>query len=137
MLSEFSASVRLPSTFTVPCYQQMTHTINREYVKINNVFYIAKFEENNATIPKMSELNAVTNNRYSITDYKCLEVIILKFFDWYIMFPTPAHYTHYYIQGMICPQDYNNTQVQEGIRTLFFNLHDCITEYLDQIIDSK
>lgn len=53
------------------------------------------------------------------------------------MFPTAAHYTHYYIQGMISSQDYNNNRVPEGIRTLFFNLHDCITEYLDQIIDSK
>lgn len=81
-------------------------------------------------------MNGAANNRYSSADYKSLEIMILTFFDWYIMFPTAAHYTHYYIQGMISPEDYNNN-IQEGIRTLFFNLHDCITEYLDKIIDSK
>lgn len=53
------------------------------------------------------------------------------------MFPTAAHYTHYYIQEMICHNDYDENKTNGGIRTLFYNLHESITIYLDQIIESN
>ncbi|XP_023012765.1 cyclin J isoform X2 [Leptinotarsa decemlineata] len=93
----------------------------------------AKFEENNVTIPKISELNAAINNRYPIKEYKNLEIVMLQFFHWYIMFPTAAHYIYYYMQSVISLDDIEDNK---NIRTLFFNLHDCITDYLDQIIEN-
>nr|CAI5846856.1 unnamed protein product [Callosobruchus analis] len=65
----------------------------------------AKFEENYLTVPKIAELNNLINNRYEVRQYKVMEIIILKFFDWYIMFPTAAHYTHYYLQAVLSPDD--------------------------------
>lgn len=72
-------------------------------------------------------------------DYKDLEIVILKFFEWYVMFPTAAHYTHYYIQGILSPSDNNNNNndLDGGIRMLFYSLHDSITQFLDYIIDSR
>ncbi|CAH0553059.1 unnamed protein product [Brassicogethes aeneus] len=92
----------------------------------------AKFEESSMNIPKICELNADINNRYTIKDYKELELVILKFFHWYIMFPTAAHYTHYYMQAIISHDDIKSTG---ELRTLFYNLHDSVTTYLDYIID--
>ncbi|CAH1996939.1 unnamed protein product [Acanthoscelides obtectus] len=94
----------------------------------------AKFEENYLILPKIAELNAAIHNRYEVRQYKVMELIILKFFDWYIMFPTAAHYTHYYLQAVLTPSEVK--EKQESRRTLFYNIHDCITEYLDQIIDN-
>lgn len=68
-------------------------------------------------------------------EYRDLETIVLKFFHWYIMFPTTAHYTHYYMQVILSASDLR--EKREGIRTIFYNLHDCISEYLDQIIESE
>lgn len=81
------------------------------------------------------ELNAAMNNRYHPREYRDLELVILRFFHWYIMFPTAAHYTHYYLQVVISADDLRGRR--EGLRTLFYNLHDAITGYLDQVIDSK
>ncbi|CAH1173607.1 unnamed protein product [Phaedon cochleariae] len=94
----------------------------------------AKFEENNVTIPKMAELNAANNNRYPLREFKNLEIVLLRFFHWYIMFPTTAHYIYYYIQSVISFDDLRDKK--DNLRTLFYNLHDCITAYLDQIIGS-
>ncbi|KAJ8965622.1 hypothetical protein NQ314_004014, partial [Rhamnusium bicolor] len=94
----------------------------------------AKFEETTMTIPKIAELNSAINNRYAMKDYKDLELVILQFFHWYIMFPTAAHYTHYYMQAIISSDDLKDKK--EGLRTLFYNLHDAIASYLDQVIDN-
>ncbi|CAH1114417.1 unnamed protein product [Psylliodes chrysocephalus] len=92
----------------------------------------AKFEETNLTIPKITELNGAINNRYQIVDYKTLEIVVLRFFQWCIMFPTAAHYVYYYIQSAICEEDIKNKGI--NMRTIFYNLHHCVSEYLDQII---
>ncbi|VEN55838.1 unnamed protein product [Callosobruchus maculatus] len=94
----------------------------------------AKFEENYLTMPKIAELNTVINNRYEVRQFKVMELIILKFFDWYIMFPTAAHYTHYYLQAVLTLDEVK--EKPESRRTIFYEIHDCITEYLDQIIDN-
>ncbi|KAJ8961503.1 hypothetical protein NQ318_014752 [Aromia moschata] len=95
----------------------------------------AKFEESTFSIPKIQELNAAINNRYTVKDYKELELIILKFFHWYIMFPTAAHYTHYFMQAIVTSDDLKVKQ--STLRSMLYTLHDTITVYLDQVIDSK
>lgn len=107
---------------------------------VNNIIecylscFEAKFEENTTNIPKIIELNSAINNKYTAQDYKELEIIILKFFHWYIMFPTAAHYVHYYIQGIISSDDLKSNT---SLRSLFYDLHDNITTYLDYVVDSK
>ncbi|XP_030758860.1 cyclin-J-like protein [Sitophilus oryzae] len=94
----------------------------------------AKFEENSKNIPKIAELNFTVHNRYNIKEYGRFEVMILDYFSWYVMFPTPAHYTHYYVQAAISKEDLLLTE--ERMRTLIYKLHDSIVEYLNQIIDN-
>ncbi|KAJ8984897.1 hypothetical protein NQ317_002737 [Molorchus minor] len=94
----------------------------------------AKFEESNMTIPKIADLNAAINNRYTLKEYQDLELIVLKFFHWYIMFPTAAHYTHYYMQAIITNEEVKDRE--GGVRALVYNLHEAVTEYLDQIINN-
>lgn len=94
----------------------------------------AKFEENISTIPKISELNALVNNRYTNKEYRDWEIIVLDYFCWYIMFPTVSHYTHYYLQAVISYEDL--TEQSESLRSLFYRIHDYIVEYLDHIIEN-
>ncbi|GJQ74432.1 hypothetical protein Trydic_g21302 [Trypoxylus dichotomus] len=81
----------------------------------------AKIEENSMTMPKIAELNSFVNNRYTISDYKNLEVLILNFYNWYVMFPTPAHYTHYYMQDAVNLEDihFKRTTLRELVLELF------------------
>nr|CAH7721940.1 unnamed protein product [Callosobruchus chinensis] len=65
-------------------------------------------EEYKEDFEQIMELNSVINNRYEVRQYKVMELIILKFFDWYIMFPTAAHYTHYYLQAVLTPDEVKN-----------------------------
>lgn len=94
----------------------------------------AKFEENLTNVPKISDLNAWVDYRYPVKEYKDWEVIVLDYFCWYIMFPTVAHYTHYYMQAVISKED--SIEKCESVRSLFYRIHEYIVDYLDQIIDN-
>ncbi|XP_031332814.1 cyclin-J-like isoform X2 [Photinus pyralis] len=110
------------------------HTIlpERLHLVANVCLWIsAKFEEVTVNIPKLAELNFAVNNRYSLNDYKEVEIIILKYFHWYLMIPTAAHYTHYYMQVALSSEDYYNTD----FRTLIDHLQVYIEIYLDKVIE--
>ncbi|KAK9884424.1 hypothetical protein WA026_007271 [Henosepilachna vigintioctopunctata] len=89
-----------------------------------------KFEEITTNIPKLEELRPPTEKE-AISYYISLEIMILKFFSWDIMIPTPAHYVHYYMQAMLSEEDSR----QENLRSLIFDLVQMIQKYLDQILE--
>ncbi|KAL1505912.1 hypothetical protein ABEB36_005361 [Hypothenemus hampei] len=93
----------------------------------------AKFEENTYDVPKISELNGIVQNRYQITEYKYLEIEILKYFQWYIRFPTVAHYTHYFMGFVIEHQDLE-LRKNANTKTLFYDIHENVRKYLDHVI---
>lgn len=97
----------------------------------------AKMEEVNGSILKIAEINAAINNVYNPKDYKALEVLILQFFDWYVMFPTAATYIHYYMQAIVTKKemDFLENILQETSRGVIFELHNKMRIYLDKILD--
>ncbi|XP_017787069.1 PREDICTED: cyclin-J [Nicrophorus vespilloides] len=90
----------------------------------------AKLEENNVTIPKIQELNAAIKSPYPVHEYKALEILVLKYFHWYIMFPTTAHYTHYFLPAAISKEDFCCSP-----RSTTFDMQIIIRTYLDKVID--
>lgn len=103
----------------------------KSVVKI--IFSSAKFEETSSTIPKIDELNSFVNNCYFRDDFKQTELIILNFFQYYLIFPTAAHYTFHYMQVIISYDDLIDDT--RNFRTLFYELRDWAVIYLDRIID--
>ncbi|XP_066248443.1 cyclin-J isoform X1 [Euwallacea similis] len=93
-----------------------------------------KFEENTRNVPKISELNALVQNCFTVDEHKQLEMRVLEYFCWYIKFPTAAHYTHYYMKAAITQQDL--TQCCEDFRGIFYRIHSGALEYLHHVIDN-
>jgi hypothetical protein len=56
----------------------------------------AKFEERDANVPKISELNSRVGNQYPVTDFISLEFMIMQFLRWSLVLPTAAHFAEYY-----------------------------------------
>lgn len=49
------------------------------------------------------------------------------------MIPTPAHYTHYFMQAILEPEDL--IAEKRSVQTLMFELHEYIIMCLDKMID--
>lgn len=95
---------------------------------------LAKFEEISTSVPKIRKLNAAVDNAYPVKDYKALECLVLKFFNWYIMFPTVAHYVSYFLRGLIGQVDLGET---ESPRSLLFEMQLVIRLLMDKTLDGK
>lgn len=94
----------------------------------------AKFEEIGTAVPKIAELNNAVGNAYPLNDYKVLECMILKFFDWYIMFPTVAHYVSYFLRAFVNEDDFKNVN---NPRSLLFEMHIVLRVLMDKVLDGK
>ncbi|XP_063907224.1 cyclin-J [Zophobas morio] len=92
----------------------------------------AKFEEHSAGVPKISELNAFVDNKYEVSDYNDVEILVLKFYQFFLKFPCAAHHVFYYINEMISLDDVNG---ETTFRTLFFDVFENIKMYLNWILD--
>lgn len=93
----------------------------------------AKFEEVSTNFPKLEELNAAVNDRYALNEYKVVELVILRFFRWYFVLPTAAHYTHYFLQASLSTEDQCISRL--NYKTLIYELQEHIKTFLDKVID--
>ena len=62
----------------------------------------AKFEEHEVNIPKSHDLNSyVPPPGYAPRDYMHMELTLLDSFAWNVCLPTPAHFTDYFLLGLV------------------------------------
>uniref|UniRef100_A0A182NYK0 Cyclin-like domain-containing protein n=1 Tax=Anopheles dirus TaxID=7168 RepID=A0A182NYK0_9DIPT len=69
------------------------HAISESQLKLVALtcLYVAcKVEENDSIVPTPSKLNSFVRNAYNPSDFICLEVRMLQFFDWHLTIPTAA-----------------------------------------------
>ncbi|XP_075223832.1 cyclin J [Lycorma delicatula] len=76
----------------------------------------AKFEEQDGSFPKISQLSNFVENRYPKKDYVTLELMILQFFDWNLARPTVAHFVESYRWLSVFNQDSLNTVSVRNLR---------------------
>lgn len=116
------------------CCLRVYHTMSYSINKIYLIYYTvsAKFDEVNNRTPKLKELNEAVGNAYSLTDYTTFELKILSFFDFNLMFPTAAHYIHYFIQAAICSEDLKHA---ESPKALCVRLLITIRMFLEKIVE--
>ncbi|XP_076046897.1 cyclin-J-like [Oratosquilla oratoria] len=69
------------------------------------VLLAAKFEEKDANVPRISELNLFANSCYSIGIFNSMEAFMLKFFNWHIGCVTAAHFAEHYLAYGVSPVD--------------------------------
>lgn len=72
----------------------------------------AKFEEQDVAIPRISDLKRdLPDLKYTGSEFLQMELLLLDFYDWNVSFPTPAHFTEYYLEFAL-----DNTDLLQGKR---------------------
>lgn len=57
---------------------------------------LAKFEEEDSMIPKLTDLPSFVNEETTKEDFVYLEFYVLESFNWFVGFTTSAHFAEYY-----------------------------------------
>lgn len=117
-----------------------TIDIDKMHLVANVCLLLAnKLEETTTRQMRISEINEMIDNAYNVNDYKALEVMVLKFFNWYVNFPTAATYSHYFMQMVLskCEMRFLMESLNETTSGVVFELHSKMKIYLDKIIDGK
>lgn len=79
-------------------------------------------------------MNAAVENVYDVKDYKAMECFVLKFYNWYIIYPTVAHYVSYFLRALISEEDFKGIQ---DARSLLYDMHLVIRLLMEKTIDGK
>ncbi|XP_042879250.1 cyclin-J-like isoform X1 [Penaeus japonicus] len=69
------------------------------------ILLAAKFEEKDMNVPRIPELNAFANSRYSIAIFNSMEAFMLTFFNWNIGTVTVAHFAEFYLMRGVTAGD--------------------------------
>ncbi|KAK2183764.1 hypothetical protein NP493_296g01008 [Ridgeia piscesae] len=82
-------------------------------VALGSLLVAAKFEEHEVNIPKSHDLNSyVPPPGYAPRDYMHMELTLLDSFAWNVCLPTPAHFTDYFLLGLV--QELQRDKGEEG-----------------------
>ena len=68
----------------------------------------AKIEEKDGNVPRFSQLNIFVKNYFPLSDFFSLELVMLNYFNWNIVFPTPCYYTNLLFPHAILHTDHHN-----------------------------
>lgn len=75
-------------------------------VCLGSLLLASKVEEKDSNVPKCSEMNTFAKNVFALSDFKMLELVILKYFNWNIFLPTACHFVEMWLPESIYPSDY-------------------------------
>jgi hypothetical protein len=98
----------------------------------SSVLFSAKFEERDANVPKISELNSRVGNQYPVTDFISLEFMIMHFVHWSLVLPTAAHFAEYYTIFATSASDMCSAPPQF---TTFQELRNAVQQYIRDFLD--
>ncbi|KDR20415.1 Cyclin-J-like protein [Zootermopsis nevadensis] len=96
------------------------------------ILLAAKFEERDANVPKISELNARVGNQYPVTDFISLEFMIMHFLHWSLVLPTAAHFAEYFTIFATSSSDMCSAPPQF---TTFQELRNAAQQYVRDFLD--
>jgi len=91
----------------------------------------SKLEEKDAKIPKCSELNAFLKNHFPLSDFISLEIVMLKYFKWNLLFPTACNFAEIWLSHAIHPNDCHNQGPLISYRDARAYFHQYVKYFLD------
>ncbi|GLV37240.1 Cyclin J [Carabus blaptoides fortunei] len=92
-----------------------------------------KFEERDANILKISEINELVRNKYSTNDYFALEILVLKHVNWSLLLPTAVEFVNFYIEFLLSNKDLRHTEM--SLKTIWLEAKTIAHSYLDYVIE--
>jgi len=69
----------------------------------------AKIEEKDGNVPRFTQLNIFVKNYFPLSDFFSLELVMLNYFNWNIVFPTPCYFTNLLFPHSILHTDFHNS----------------------------
>ncbi|XP_055373528.1 cyclin-J [Condylostylus longicornis] len=73
-------------------------------VALTCLLLASKVEERDSNVPKLDRLRKICRSN-SIKEFKNVEVKLLQFFEWYLLFPSAATYLEYYVSNFLNKTD--------------------------------
>ncbi|PSN34498.1 Cyclin-J [Blattella germanica] len=96
------------------------------------ILLAAKFEERDANVPKISELNARASNGYPLRDFILLEFMVMNFLHWNLVLPTAAHFAEYFTMFATFESDMSSAPLQfVSFHELKVAVRQSIRDFLD------
>ncbi|GFR26953.1 cyclin-J [Trichonephila clavata] len=95
---EFCTTVQHLAVYLLDIFMD-NHTIHNDHlhmVIIGCLTAAVKLEERDSLIPKNSDFNILLENKYKLIEFVHVEIYVLNFFNWDILYPTAAHFAEYY-----------------------------------------
>lgn len=91
----------------------------------------SKMEEKDSNVPKCSEMNAFTKNRFPLSDFISLEIVILKYFNWNLCLPTACYFAELWLPYAIQTSDSHNNGPLVSFREAKAYYHQYVKYFLD------
>jgi len=100
-------------------------------VCLGSLLLASKMEEKDSNVPKCSEMNAFTKNRFPLSDFISLEIVILKYFNWNLCLPTACYFAEMWLPYAIHPTDSHNNGPLVSFRDAKAYFHQYVKYFLD------
>ncbi|KAK3919353.1 Cyclin-J [Frankliniella fusca] len=90
----------------------------------------SKYEERDIRTLRAGQLNNVVNDKYKLTEFRDLEVMLLSFLEWKLNLPTAAHFAEYYSLFAVTQKDWCQTEYTT-YETFWQEAQRAVKDYLD------
>lgn len=110
------------------------HIINSDHLRmviIGCLIVAVKLEERDNPIPKNSVFNILLENKYELIEFVHMEISVLSFFNWDILFPTAAHFAEYYALYAL----HQNDNISDGPLSNYELVKIYIHKYIDYFLE--
>lgn len=94
----------------------------------------SKIEEREFKILKLTDIKKLITSEYSILDLKYIEILILKFLNWYLIIPTAATFVEFFIEYVISEKEYEMLSVSSQL-TSFNDFKQLAIERVSYFLD--
>ncbi|XP_015908860.1 cyclin-J [Parasteatoda tepidariorum] len=95
------------------------------------IILAAKLEEQDQMPPKYSEFQTFLPSKYELSEFLQVEIAILSFYEWNIMFPTAPHFTEYYLLFVFLPNDL----LKDEPINRYQGAETCVKKYIEYFLD--
>lgn len=110
------------------------HKITNNRLKLTALSCImlaAKIEENEPKVPTLKKMNELLTHKCPLSDFLVLEVVLLKFFNWYLLIPTTAVFVEYWLLQIVSKNDFISTTTDDQYFERRSRAAELVLEFLD------
>lgn len=114
-------------------YYNICNYQDLQLIALSSIHIATKVEESDKNIPEINRLLDFSSKCWNRKHIKEMEIYILKFFGWYIIFPTAATFIDYYANNVVQLEEYNDFD-DMTIGEFITKSNEIVFDFLDLIL---